>query len=402
MKKIVPQPDWPDPDNEPLPPPVINSIQKKPPARAERPKITNFSIWTQVAEDQLPAGSEDGDEKAASQHQDEEQQDGDAPKLPRMTDKETRWVLQPKESKTLYVKFFSTKTGVSKQVLQFEIVGSYKPFNLTATAVCEFPSISQNPRMLYLSQKKTRPATEPDCFLSKTFVLSENVFDFGPLLIGKDPEKREEEEVKAVNGTYFQITNVGKYDLQASFTLRSTLPAEEGGPPEKSPFIIEPAEASLKVDETLELWVYAFPEEAKLYKDEVICLIKDNPNPTILQVQCLGARPIVNVDHEVVKFERALLGKQPRKELVLKNDCAIPVNWKLTGVDKLPQEFSVAKRAPLKSSREESKVQLSRQTSVADVKEDDRSPATILARTSGRLEPGKSEIVDIKFDALKE
>ena len=28
-----------------------------------------------------------------------------------MTDKQTRWVLQPKESKKLYVKFFSTKTG---------------------------------------------------------------------------------------------------------------------------------------------------------------------------------------------------------------------------------------------------------------------------------------------------
>jgi hydrocephalus-inducing protein len=120
-----------------------------------------------------------------------------------MTDQQTRWQLQPKETKTLYVKFFSTKTGNYKQILQFEIVGSYKPFNLTANAVCEFPSISQNPRNLYLTQKKTRPTTEPECFLQKTFVASENIFDFGPLLIGKDPEKRNEEEVKAVNGTFF-------------------------------------------------------------------------------------------------------------------------------------------------------------------------------------------------------
>ena len=75
-----------------------------------------------------------------------------------------------------------------------------------------------------MNQKKTRPATEPESLLSKTFVVSENVFDFGPLLVGKDPEKREEDDVKAVNGTFFQITNNGKYDLQASFTLRSTLP----------------------------------------------------------------------------------------------------------------------------------------------------------------------------------
>ena len=61
IKKVVPKPDWPDPDNEPLPPPVINFIQKRPPARAERAKITNFSIWTQIPEDQLQADAQDGD-----------------------------------------------------------------------------------------------------------------------------------------------------------------------------------------------------------------------------------------------------------------------------------------------------------------------------------------------------
>ena len=66
----------------------------------------------------------------------------DGPKLPPMTDKQTRWVLEPKESKKLYVKFFSTKTGQQDQVLQFEIVGSYKNFNLNAKASCDFPMIS--------------------------------------------------------------------------------------------------------------------------------------------------------------------------------------------------------------------------------------------------------------------
>ena len=183
--------------------------------------------------------------------------------------------------------------------------------------------------------------------MAKTFVASENVFDFGPLLIGKDPEKRDDEAVRRINGTFFQITNNGKYDLEASFVLKSTLPSEEGGPSEKSPFIIDPPEAKLKVDETLNLQVFAFPEEAKLYKDEIICLIKDNPNPTILQIQCLGAQPIVKVDQETVKFERALIGKQPKRELVLTNSCAIPVNWRLVGVDKLPEEFFVSKTTGL-------------------------------------------------------
>jgi len=110
--------------------------------------------------------------------------------LPKMTDKLTRWVLQPKESKTLYAKFYSTKTGSFKQDLLFEIVGSYRPFTLTANASCEFPTINQNPKNLFKHQKRTRPTTEPDSFVSKSFIASENVFDFGPLLIGKNPETR--------------------------------------------------------------------------------------------------------------------------------------------------------------------------------------------------------------------
>jgi hypothetical protein len=94
-------------------------------------------------------------------------------------------------------------------------------------------------------------------------------------------------------------------------------------------------------------------------------LIKDNPNPTILNVQCTGAKPVVAVDFETVKFERALIGKNPQKDLTLTNKGMIPVNWKLSGCEKLSKEFSV-------------------------------SP------TEGRLEPCKSEVVHIKFDAKEQ
>lgn len=112
IKKIVPEPEWPDPDNEPLPAPLINSIQRRPPARAQRMPITKFSIWTPIPEDQLPK-TEEGDEVASNKDGGDEdaKSANDGPKLPPMTDKQTRWVLQPKESKKLYVKFFSTKTG---------------------------------------------------------------------------------------------------------------------------------------------------------------------------------------------------------------------------------------------------------------------------------------------------
>ena len=95
------------------------------------------------------------------------------------------------------------------------------------------------------------------------------------------------------------------------------MPVEEGGTGEKSPFIIEPETMDLKVDETKHLTVFSFPDQAKLFKDEIICLLKDNPNPVIFSVQCLGAKPVVEVDQDVVEFDRLLLEKKLTKTLTL-------------------------------------------------------------------------------------
>jgi hypothetical protein len=55
-----------------------------------------------------------------------------------------------------------------------------------------------------MTNKKSRPTALPESLLSKTFVVSENVFDFGPLLIRKDPEKRNtDEKLRQVNSCVF-------------------------------------------------------------------------------------------------------------------------------------------------------------------------------------------------------
>ena len=53
---------WPDPDKEPLPEPLINSILKRPPNRNERSKITKFTICTPEAEQPSTAGEEGAEE----------------------------------------------------------------------------------------------------------------------------------------------------------------------------------------------------------------------------------------------------------------------------------------------------------------------------------------------------
>jgi hypothetical protein len=75
-----------------------------------------------------------------------------------MANTQNRWILQSKETKKLYVKFFSKNIGNFDQILQFEVVGSFKPFNVTLNTVCEFPTINSNYKNVFMAQKKSRPA----------------------------------------------------------------------------------------------------------------------------------------------------------------------------------------------------------------------------------------------------
>jgi hypothetical protein len=47
---------------------------------------------------------------------------------------------------------------------------------------------------------------------------------------------------------------------------------------------------------------------------------------------------VIEVDQEVVEFDRLLLGKTLTKTLTLKNVCPIPAKWKLTGVEELAKD----------------------------------------------------------------
>ena len=346
-KKTIPEPLWPDPEKEPLPPPKFHQIVKRPPNRPDRPPISLFSIWT--PKDHPPP------------------EEGEEPLPLELSSKPTRWVIPAGQSKELYIKFLSKNVGAFEQTIPFEIVGSYKQLNLHVNAICEFPTINPSYRNVFIYYKKSRNAQPIEACQSKTYVVNGDVFDFGPLLINKDPEKRQvpEDPFKDVNASLLRITNNGKYQSNITFALKSSLPVEEGGSGEKSPFILDPDSMVLDIDETKDLTVFCFPDKAEAFKDEIIALIQDNPNPVIFPMQCLGAKPIVEVDSDIVEFDRLLLDKTLEKTLKISSACSIPVRWRLAGVADLPEEFEVSKE-------------------------------------TGILKPYKEEIITIKFIAQKE
>jgi len=91
--------------------------------------------------------------------------------------------------------------------LTFEAYFSTKNYVVTVEGIADFPEISTISKNIYWNCKKTRPASPPDSYLSKVYVISEKIFDFGPLLIGKNPANKMEPAIKNINSTTFRITN---------------------------------------------------------------------------------------------------------------------------------------------------------------------------------------------------
>ena len=345
----VPEPQFPDPNLEPVPNPMTNQILRKPSTRP-RPEISkSFSILTPK---ETYTNESEGDIIPL-----------DKPLQETTISEQTRWVLPAKKKISLYVKFFTETPGNYDGVLDFECFYATKGFKVPCLAICDFPTINSKAVNVFMQRKKVRPSNPPECYVSKHYIMSEKVFDFGPLLIGKNPSKRNEGPYIHVNSSVFRITNNGKFPAEIDFTLSSTV--FEGPEYKKGVFIFEPEKLSLGVDQTEDLRVWAFPESSQLYKDQIICMIKNNPVPVIFDIQCTGVKPTVEVDTTTVKFERLLLNQSTTEKLKIKNVCAVPVKWNLKGVEKLPEEFTIK-------------------------------------QTNGLLRPTEEKIIEITFRALKQ
>lgn len=98
-----------------------------------------------------------------------------------------RWVIAPGGEITIRVRFTSDECGQFDQTLNYEIVGTRRRYQLHCRGVCTFPTISREPRVVFPSRKKIRDV--PNEILHKKYVLAEDVFEFGPLLVGNNRER---------------------------------------------------------------------------------------------------------------------------------------------------------------------------------------------------------------------
>ena len=186
------------------------------------------------------------------------------------------------------VKFYSKTQGNFESNITFENSFNLKKLTVPIKGKTDFAKIIFGNNI-----KKKRPTTLPECYLSKSFVQSENVFDFGPLLIGKSVDKKNEKEMMSVNSTVFKFLNNGPFTAEVEFAFLSSI--IEGKPEyNKNVFSLSAERMSIEPGNTpSELRVWGIPIEAREYKDELIVMVKNNPNPLVLPLKCLGSKPSI-------------------------------------------------------------------------------------------------------------
>lgn len=87
---------------------------------------------------------------------------------------------------------------------------------------------------------------------------------------------------------------------------------EISGSSKRKTFYVEPETLELAIGETAEVRVWAFPTEARVYKDTLIACLTDNPRPVLFPVSCSGAAPLMMLEgpwDKILSTEQAALGE---------------------------------------------------------------------------------------------
>jgi len=193
-----------------LPPPLTRQIIRRPRSRHAPLFPAGFEIWTlPLLPDKGGKEGKGGEEEAAA-----EGDDGDAELIAEPT-QQSRWVIPPKSSVPLLVKYRAQVLGSAEQSFTFEMVGvgADRQVTLHCSTSSVQPSISKDYRNVFHRKVKSRHPLK----VAKTFIVSRNTFEFGPVLVGR--ERSDEGPVHKENNEALHITNNGPFPLTVNFSF---------------------------------------------------------------------------------------------------------------------------------------------------------------------------------------
>ncbi|EFC47717.1 hypothetical protein NAEGRDRAFT_78704 [Naegleria gruberi] len=239
----------------------------------------------------------------------------------------TRWTVQPGGKQELFIKFSSKQIGKFETNLSFGIFGRNSQFTIKTSGMCQYPEISTFHKNVFSRRVKTRP----DKGLAKKYIINENAYEYGPLLIRPSYDISDESNLKEYLDV-FRFTNNGKFTSEVNITLEK----------EDKTFNIVPHQLSIPPDQTSEVKIWALPKTVGKIKNSVICTIKNNPIPYKFDISCTGSKPKIELDKTKIDFGKVLLSSTGYNETInIKNMAYIPVVWKIKNKAHIKQEFTI-------------------------------------------------------------
>uniref|UniRef100_A0A3P8U8F5 HYDIN axonemal central pair apparatus protein n=1 Tax=Amphiprion percula TaxID=161767 RepID=A0A3P8U8F5_AMPPE len=239
-----------------------------------------------------------------------------------------RWVVPAGDEVVLKIWFYSESPGKFEQTFSFELLGTQRRYQLTCRGVCTYPSICKDYTSVY--RKCKVPHIKEG--LQKTYVIKPGYFEFGPLLCSKTRDRYKENRYPK-NTEKLMIHNNSGLEAEVQFCFQHDTQA--------TTFLLDPPNMTLKPDQKRELTVWAYPTKVGQVKDSVVCQIKDNPELVVIDLSCWGVLPELELEKKHLHFDRILLYRTDRRSVMMHNKTALPVSWRLQGVEELGDEFTV-------------------------------------------------------------
>ncbi|GAA6221266.1 hydrocephalus-inducing protein homolog [Lates japonicus] len=240
-----------------------------------------------------------------------------------------RWVVPANGKVVLKIWFYSDSPGMFEQTFNFELLGTQRHYQLLCRGSSTYPSICKNYRTLFALSKKVPKMEEG---LQKTYIVKAGYFEFGPLLCSKTRDRYKENKYPE-NTERLVIHNDSGLEAEVQFHFQYDTQA--------TTYLLDPPAMTLKPDQKQELTVWAYPTKVGQMKDSVVCCIKDNPESVIINLSCWGVQPELELESKHLHFDRILPHRRDSRSVMLHNKTALPVSWRLQGVEELGDEFSV-------------------------------------------------------------
>ena len=388
-------------------PPFFLHVLKKPSTRKPNPSAAHFTLLDAPRDSAAAQDSAEG-----------------------VVANSSRWILQPGQTKTVFVEFKSDDVLDATAKLQFQACTGEDKADVTLRASCAYPQICADPQILFPKSKKIKVGQEEIQF-KQCYIPNRSRFQFGAVLTGVTVPQ-DLRDIHCDHTAVLKVENNGRFDARISFAIKSIKAAQEsaedaagakGGkgkkgapapPTVESCFSVLPSVLEIPQGQTASAKLLCFPPELGEIHDAIICTVDENPEPMEYAVMATGEEAKVSVvcegesetvretppatppagkgkgatppkgakhppppvDHNAGKicFQRLLPGRKTVKYFTIANKSRLPVHWICPDTDSLPEEFKM-------------------------LETDDKGKFQPLSVVGGLLPPGEEKTVHVEFSA---